>query len=874
LPKTRQFDAWLHGDAKTIFCPGIQGSGKTVMASFVVKYLQDEFPSWSFSDHRTGIAFLYCDYGLRNSQSHLDLLSSLLTQLVRQLPTVPDVVRGLYEKYGKLKTGLAFDKLEEALVSTTQLYRTVFVVIDALDECQEVALDRLMSTIRTIQRLSEMKLMTTSREIDRASRYFEGDIKLPIEAHREDIELYIDSNIICLPIFVLTNPVLKKEVKTTIIKAVGGMFLLARLHMESLRHQISEKGVRSALANLPRGEGCLKDAYGSVVQRIQEQLPQRRQLAERVLSWIVGGKRLFGLEELRHALAVEPNETELDSTNLPDVGVMSSACLGLATIDQKSDTIRLSHFTVQEYFVDSEEHWMKATQADIASACITYLSFSTFDAGFCSTDEEFELRQRNHPFYEYASQYWADHTRAAALRVAEPLILAFLQNDAKVAASSQAMMVSANEFKLSPRKAIHCADCSQMVPGQITGIHLAAYFGLWQSIVSLLRNKQDVNVKDTWDRVPISWAAEKGHHVVVEILLKNGAEQHSKDKCGWTPLSWAAEKGHSEIVKLLLENGADQDAEDAYGLTPLSWAVDRGHRDIVKLLLQMGARTHRCYELMDTRPELRQDELRQDELRQDEFRRDEFFLDFVEYKLLEKGRWRRLAVYLDNPRSRKATTPLSRASEKGDEEVVKLLLDHDANPNSKDGHGRTPLWWATQMGHKQVVKALLEKQAEPSSNDNDSGIAPLLVAALRGHETVIQLLLCYGADVRDTDIHRETALAIAVGGECEIMDRLLLEHFKQKGHTVQDRDTLRSLIRCANCLSRILYWDFRYHCSLCDSGNFNLCQHCIKRSIDCYDKRHHLTLYAIEYDRLGHIRREKRIRIRREIRSRKCTVQR
>jgi ankyrin repeat protein len=864
LPKTRQFDAWLHGDAKTLFCPGIQGSGKTVMASFVVKYLQDEFPSGSFSDHRTGIAFLYCDYGLRNSQGHLDLLSSLLTQLVRQLPTVPDVVRGLYEKYGKLKTGLAFDELEEALVSTTQLYRTVFVVIDALDECQEVALDRLMSTIRTIQRLSEMKLMTTSREIDRVSRYFEGDIKLPIEAHSEDVELYIDGNITCLPKFVLINPVLKKEVKATIIEAVEGMFLLARLHMESLRHQISEKGVRSALAHLLRGEGGLKDAYGSVVQRIQEQPPQRRQLAERVLSWIVRGKRLFSLEELRHALAVEPNETELDSTNLPDVGIMSSACLGLVTIDKKSNTIRLSHFTVQECFVDSKEPWMKGTQTDIASTCIRYLSFNTFEAGFCSTDEEFELRQRNHPFYKYTARYWADHTRAAAFSGAEPLILGFLQNDAKVCASSQAMMVSANQFRLSPRRTTHGADCSQMVPGKITGIHLAAYFGLWQSIVSLLRNKQDVNIKDTWDRVPLSWAAEKGYDVVVEILLKNGAEQHSKDKCGWTPLSWAAEKGHSEIVKLLLENGADQDAEDAYGLTPLSWAVERGHRDIVKLLLQMGARTDRCYELKDTRPELCRDELR----------REELSLDFVEYKPLEKGRWRRLAVYLDKPRSRKATTPLSRASEKGDEEVVKLLLDHDANPNSKDGHGRTPLWWATQMGHEQVVKALLEKQAEPGSKDNDSGIAPLLVAAWRGHERVIQLLLCYGADVRDTDIHGKAALAIAVGGGRQMMERLLLEHYKQKGYTVEDRDTLSWLIRCASCQSRILNLDFRYQCSLCDSGNFNLCQHCINQGICCCDKSHHLTLYYIEYDHLGHGKRKKSIRIWRKPRIRRGTVQR
>jgi ankyrin repeat protein len=55
---------------------------------------------------------------------------------------------------------------------------------------------------------------------------------------------------------------------------------------------------------------------------------------------------------------------------------------------------------------------------------------------------------------------------------------------------------------------------------------------------------------------------------------------------------------------------------------------------------------------------------------------------------------------------------LSRAAEKGDERVVKLLLENGAGPDFKDEGGQTPLSRAVAGGSVAVVRLLLAKEVK------------------------------------------------------------------------------------------------------------------------------------------------------------------
>src|SRR5436305_14863573 len=118
---------------------------------------------------------------------------------------------------------------------------------------------------------------------------------------------------------------------------------------------------------------------------------------------------------------------------------MVSVCAGLVIVDKESDIIRLVHYTTQEYFERTWVSWFPDSQRDIASICVIYLSFDVFKPGFCLTDHEFAARLRSNPLYDYAARNWGHHARAASVEVQE-LILNLLKSEAKVSASSQAMM--------------------------------------------------------------------------------------------------------------------------------------------------------------------------------------------------------------------------------------------------------------------------------------------------------------------------------------------------------------------------------------------------------------------------------------------------
>jgi len=97
-----------------------------------------------------------------------------------------------------------------------------------------------------------------------------------------------------------------------------------------------------------------------------------------------------------NSLACHGNKgkSELDKGDLPHIGDMIAVCSGLVTIDDESDIIRLVHYTTQEYFQRTQEHWFPNAELDITTICTIYLSFSVFENGFCETDESFEERLR------------------------------------------------------------------------------------------------------------------------------------------------------------------------------------------------------------------------------------------------------------------------------------------------------------------------------------------------------------------------------------------------------------------------------------------------------------------------------------------------
>jgi hypothetical protein len=128
------------------------------------------------------------------------------------------------------------------------------------------------------------------------------------------------------------------QVYQVVVSDLPARFLLARLHMNALVEQDSEEAILYVLNNLPNE---IDEFYDQAMERIEQQ-PNTMESAKRVLSWIIHASRPLSVEELRHALAVSPDMTEMNPRGLVFESKLTSVCAGLVVIDKEQQVIRLA----------------------------------------------------------------------------------------------------------------------------------------------------------------------------------------------------------------------------------------------------------------------------------------------------------------------------------------------------------------------------------------------------------------------------------------------------------------------------------------------------------------------------------------------------
>uniref|UniRef100_A0A8C7IDW1 Ankyrin repeat and SOCS box containing 2 n=1 Tax=Oncorhynchus kisutch TaxID=8019 RepID=A0A8C7IDW1_ONCKI len=214
-------------------------------------------------------------------------------------------------------------------------------------------------------------------------------------------------------------------------------------------------------------------------------------------------------------------------------------------------------------------------------------------------------------------------------------------------------------------------------------------------------------------------AVLNGDVTMVQAMAKNNANNILwPDKYGWIPLHEAAYYGQDQCVRVLL--GAQPSMInkcDLKGQTALILAVYREKVACVEMLLEKGA----------------------------------------DPDLANKDR----------------ETPLYKACESGNAEIVVMLLNHGAVVNKHCIQGCTALQEAVSRNNVEICEILVQAGAKLSPT-NMYGIAPLFTAAQSGHEETLRFLIKQGADINSEASDGATALyEAAKNGHEDIVELLL-----------------------------------------------------------------------------------------------------
>ncbi|KAF8247356.1 hypothetical protein K440DRAFT_551235, partial [Wilcoxina mikolae CBS 423.85] len=221
------YRSWLKAnESKLLWCFGNPGVGKTVLASIVIEDISKRYPI----SQGTGIAFTYCSY--RDEASAKDpkkFLATFILQLARQRKHLFPSLVHLYDTHRRDARKPSFSTLRSVLFSLLEEFDTLFLLYDALDECEmrQELMKLLHDLVNTGNRCC-IKLFVTSRKEPDIEQAFRDTQKVEIAAVRvaQDIEVYVDyelQNRLQNGDLILQDSGMKAVILDTLCNRAGGM---------------------------------------------------------------------------------------------------------------------------------------------------------------------------------------------------------------------------------------------------------------------------------------------------------------------------------------------------------------------------------------------------------------------------------------------------------------------------------------------------------------------------------------------------------------------------------------------------------------------------------------------------------------------------
>ena len=239
----------------------------------------------------------------------------------------------------------------------------------------------------------------------------------------------------------------------------------------------------------------------------------------------------------------------------------------------------------------------------------------------------------------------------------------------------------------------------------IDGLHVCALLGLDRIIDSLVQEGSDVDIQETtYSQTPLIYACRVGYVEAVQKLLELSASVNLVSGRGRTALLEAVAEGREEVVELLLtrdELDVNVSNVKESNITALMLAADLGFSSIVDMLLGRPRD-----------PQINVNQQNSDEL-----------------------------------------TALSHAAAKGHQQVVESLLHHPRIKIdlSDSITGRTALIVAAERDYRPVVELLLDNGADPMLRDRQGGGTALHRAVDYHCMNVLELMIERKVNLRCVD---------------------------------------------------------------------------------------------------------------------------
>ena len=376
------------------------------------------------------------------------------------------------------------------------------------------------------------------------------------------------------------------------------------------------------------------------------------------------------------------------------------------------------------------------------------------------------------------------------------------------------------------------ADADSPDPDGMTALQMVARTGNVKAAQLLLDAGATIDAREKWGgQTALMWASARRHPTMMQFLISKGADVNARstvrdyqrhvtaegrpkslESGGLKPLLYAARENCHACVEVLLKSGADINLPDPDGVSPLLVAIMNANWDLADRLIEAGADVNQ-WDIFGETPLFN---AVNSHTRRDGGRNS---IDPINKKtgteivktLLARGANPNMQLFfrpanLNGNTNTRGSTPLIRAANNGDVEMVKLLLEHGADATINMADRQTPIH-AVIAGRSPEAQAVeLIKLLHGAGTDVNTialvnhpleirGGTALHYATRKRQKEVIKLLASLGIDMNATDQDGLTALDYTQSRGFMPFMALQTPVFKEEAQLLRDLGATRLMDR-------------------------------------------------------------------------------
>jgi hypothetical protein len=371
--KDEQYDAWQKGDdVSLLWIKGGAGKGKTMMSIGLIEELSRR------PEHATVVTYFFC----QNADYELNTIAAIIKGLILQLVSQQqELKKSLRDRWDTVNERFSEDVtswrgLWDIFMEMLECCKCprVYVVVDALDECQDDGMANLLKLIvRTGHgRPPQIKWLLTSRPLDSAEQELlagSDQVMVSLELNTKHISqgvvTYILYKVAELDRRRGYGAILRRDMEEELLRKAEDTFLWVSLVCKRLE-DVGRDQAMTTIRDLPPG---LTPYYHQILI----------QLCDGESSVVTGCIRLLKVM----MLAYRPlNVTEMSSvTGLPEEELATKALVGRCAsfVKMRGKDIEFVHQSARDYLASKNGQSVldchdKYAHGEIAISCVSYLS--------------------------------------------------------------------------------------------------------------------------------------------------------------------------------------------------------------------------------------------------------------------------------------------------------------------------------------------------------------------------------------------------------------------------------------------------------------------------------------------------------------------